>query len=91
MNPSTPTHGRESPESARSSDPNFIALPSVRPSFWRRTLTFAGLLVLGVTPWAQAQLSEPNEPAYCSPLTSIANPTLFDMFWGTTPIRWPFQ
>ncbi|HVP13817.1 MAG TPA: hypothetical protein VMV94_21770 [Phycisphaerae bacterium] len=58
---------------------------------WRRIVTLAGLLVLGITPWASAQLPPPNMPAYCPPLTSIANPSLFDVFWGTTPIRYPYQ
>lgn len=59
--------------------------------FWSRAVMFAGMIVLGVTPWAQAQLSAPNQPAFCPPLTSIANPTLFNLFWGTTPIRFPYQ
>lgn len=58
---------------------------------WRNIITMAGLIVLGITPWAQAQLPPPNQPAFCPPLTSIATPTLFDVFWGTTPIRFPFQ
>lgn len=59
--------------------------------FWTRAVMFAGMIVLGLTPWAHAQLSAPNQPAFCPPLTSIANPTLFNLFWGTTPIRFPYQ
>lgn len=59
--------------------------------FWTRVFIFAGLLILGITPWAQAQLATPNEPALCPPLTSIATPTLFDALFNTTPIRWPYQ
>lgn len=64
-----------------------------RPSrwSWRRITTLAGLVVLGVTPWAQAQLPPPNDPAFCPPLTAFAGPTAFDLFWGTTPIRFPYQ
>lgn len=51
----------------------------------------AGLFVLGITPWAYAQLDAPNQPAFCPPLTSIATPTLFNALWGTTPIRFPYQ
>lgn len=58
---------------------------------WGRIVTLAGLVVLGVTPWAQAQLPPPNEPALCPPLTAFANPTAFDFFWGTMPIRFPYQ
>ena len=58
---------------------------------WSRILTMAGLVVLGVAPWAQAQLPQPNLPAFCPPLTAFANPTMFDVFWGTTPIRFPYQ
>lgn len=61
------------------------------PGFWWRITTMAGLFVLGITPWAHAQLDPPNQPAFCPPLTSLATPTLFDVFWGTTPIRFPFQ
>ncbi|MBX3394033.1 MAG: hypothetical protein KF841_01565 [Phycisphaerae bacterium] len=60
-------------------------------SFWRRIATLAALLVLGITPFAQAQLDPPNYPSVCPPLTSLANPTLFDLLWGTTPIRFPYQ
>ena len=58
---------------------------------WRNIVTLAGLIVLGITPWAQAQLPPPDQPALCPPLASIATPTLFDVVWGTTPIRFPFQ
>lgn len=51
----------------------------------------AGLFVLGITPWASAQLPAPDYPAYCPPLTFIQTPSLFDLFWGTTPIRFPYQ
>ncbi|MFQ5501983.1 MAG: hypothetical protein ACE5EQ_06735 [Phycisphaerae bacterium] len=62
------------------------------PGFtWRRIITIAGLVVLGITPWVQAQQAPPDLPAFCPPLTSIATPTLFDMLFGTTPIRFPFQ
>jgi hypothetical protein len=61
------------------------------PGFWSRTLMMAGLIVLGITPWAHAQLAPPNEPAFCPPLTSLATPTLFNVFTGTTPFRFPFQ
>jgi len=50
----------------------------------------AGLLVLGITPWAQAQQPQPDFPAYCPPLTAFATPTLFDVMFGTTPIRFPY-
>jgi len=69
----------ESPDAARG------------PGFWSRTLTLAGLIVLGVAPWAQAQLPPPNQPAFCPPLTSLATPTLFNVLTGTTPFRFPFQ
>ena len=58
---------------------------------WRNIITMAGLIVLGVTPWASAQLPTPDLPAYCPPLTAFAHPTMFDVFWGTTPIRFPYQ
>jgi len=64
--------------------------PPRRRICWSRIVTAAGLIVLGITPWAQAQLAAPNQPAYCPPLTSIATPSMFDLFWGTTPIRFPF-
>lgn len=65
--------------------------PTVATGFWSRTLTIACLIVLGITPWAHAQLAAPNEPAFCPPLTSLATPTLFNFFTGTTPFRFPFQ
>jgi hypothetical protein len=58
---------------------------------WRGIITLAGLFVLGITPWASAQLDTPDLPAYCPPLTAFAQPTLFDLFWGMTPIRFPYQ
>lgn len=58
---------------------------------WRNIVTLAALIVLGITPWAQAQLPPPTQPAFCPPLTSLATPTLFDVLFGTTPIRFPFQ
>lgn len=61
------------------------------PSPWQRAITLAGLLVLGVTPFAHAQFDAPTYPAYCPPLTAFSNATLFDMFWNTTPIRFPYQ
>lgn len=62
-------------------------------SRWSRIATLAGLAVLGITPWAQAQLAplDPPPAVICPPLTAIATPTLFDVFFGTTPIRFPFQ
>lgn len=60
-------------------------------SLWRKIVTLAALLILGITPFAHAQLDPPNYPSVCPPLTSLANPTLFDLFWGTTPIRFPYQ
>lgn len=62
-------------------------------SRWRRIATLAGLAVLGITPWAQAQLAplDPPPAVFCPPLTAIATPTLFDVWFGTTPIRFPFQ
>ncbi len=58
---------------------------------WGRIVTIASLVVLGITPWAQAQLPPPNLPAYCPPMTAFAGPTLFDFAFGTTPIRFPYQ
>ncbi len=60
---------------------------------WRDILTLAALAVLGITPWAQAQLQppQPPPPVVCPPLTAIATPTLFDVFFGTIPFRFPFQ
>ncbi len=67
-------------------------LPASPPGrSWRNIVTMAGLVVLGVTPWAQAQMDPPNMPAICPPLTAFATPSMFDVFWGTTPIRFPFQ
>jgi hypothetical protein len=57
----------------------------------KRILTLAGLLVLGVTPWAQAQLPPPDLPAVCYPLTAFAKPTLFNVFWNVPVFRFPFQ
>ncbi len=65
--------------------------PERRRVSWRNIVTMAGLIVLGITPWAQAQQSPPDMPAYCPPLTAFATPTLFDVFWGTTTIRFPYQ
>lgn len=60
---------------------------------WKRIAAMAGLAVLGITPWAQAQLAplDPPPAVICPPLTAIATPTLFDVYFGTTPIRFPFQ
>lgn len=58
---------------------------------WRNIVTLAALIVLGITPWAQAQLPPPAQPAFCPPLTSLATPTLIDVLFGLTPIRFPFQ
>lgn len=58
---------------------------------WSRIVTLASLAVLGLTPWASAQQATPDLPAYCPPLTAFASPTLFDVFFGTTPIRYPYQ
>lgn len=57
---------------------------------WRNAIFMAGLVVLGVTPWASAQLPTPDLPALCPPLTAFAHPSFFDVMWGTTPIRWPY-
>lgn len=57
----------------------------------RRILTLAGLIVLGLTPWARAQLPQPSLPAVCYPLTAFARPTLFNVLWGLPVFRWPFQ
>jgi hypothetical protein len=57
---------------------------------WGRIITLAGLVVLGVAPWAPSQQPLPNLPAYCPPLTAFAHPTLFDLFSGTAPIRFPY-
>ena len=61
-----------------------------QPRFWGRVGTLAGLAVLGITPWAQAQQALPDLPAVCPPLTAFASPTLFDVWFGTAPIRFPF-
>jgi hypothetical protein len=58
---------------------------------WSRIVTLAGLAVLGLTPWAAAQQPPPNMPAFCPPLTAFATPTMFDVLFGTTPIRFPYQ
>ncbi len=65
--------------------------PALRRFSWRNIVTMAGLIVLGITPWAQAQQSPPDLPAYCPPLTAFTTPSLFDVFWGTTTIRFPYQ
>lgn len=70
--------------------PNHLAPDRPRWS-WSRISTIAGLFLLGVAPWASAQLPTPNLPALCPPLTAFAGPTMFDLFWGTTPIRFPYQ
>ncbi len=57
---------------------------------WRQIVTLAGLAVLGLTPWAQAQQPLPDFPAVCPPLTAFATPTMFDVMFGTVPIRFPF-
>lgn len=57
---------------------------------WSRIITLAGLVVLGLTPWAQAQQPLPDYPAICPPLTAFATPTLFDVFFGTQPFRFPY-
>lgn len=60
---------------------------------WRNIVTMASLFVLGITPWAQAQLPplNPPPPVLCPPLTGIATPTLFNVLFGTSPFRFPFQ
>jgi len=60
------------------------------PWTWRQRLTLAGLAVLGLTSWAEASQAVPNYPAVCPPLTAFATPTLFDVWWGTAPIRFPY-
>ncbi len=57
---------------------------------WQRAATLGALAVLGLTPWAQAQQPLPDFPAICPPLTAFATPTLFDVWFGTAPIRFPF-
>jgi hypothetical protein len=64
--------------------------PTPAEGRWGRIITLAGLVVLGVAPWAQAQQPLPNLPAYCPPLTAFAHPTLFDVFNGTVPFRFPY-
>ncbi len=56
----------------------------------QRVSTLGALAVLGLTPWAQAQQPLPDFPAICPPLTAFATPTLFDVWFGTAPIRFPF-
>ncbi len=60
---------------------------------WREIVTLAALVLLGITPWAQAQLQppQPPPPVVCPPLTAIATPTFFDVLFGTMPFRFPFQ
>jgi len=60
---------------------------------WRDIVTLAALAVLGIAPWAQAQLQSPQPPppVVCPPLTAIATPTFFDVIFGTIPFRFPFQ
>lgn len=57
---------------------------------WRQRLTLAGMTVLGLTTWAEASQALPNYPAVCPPLTAFATPTMFDVWWGTAPIRFPY-
>jgi hypothetical protein len=57
----------------------------------KRVLTFAGLIVLGITPWASAQLAQPTRPAACYPLTAFARPTILNVLWGLPVFRFPFQ
>ena len=72
--------------------PSDVSIQDDAPTgYWSRIITLAGLMVLGITPWAHAQLAPPNEPAFCPPLTSLATPTLFNVLTDTTPIRFPFQ
>lgn len=82
----TPTHESNQP---------IVATNNTEPTsrggrFWSRVLTMAGLTILGITPWANAALPQPDLPAVCPPLTAFAHPTLFDVFWGTTPIKFPY-
>ncbi|MBK8269833.1 MAG: hypothetical protein IPK83_16690 [Planctomycetes bacterium] len=84
-------HPTESTEAASDNFDRNLEVESMAPGFWGRIFTLAGLVVLGITPFAHAQLDPPNYPALCPPLTALANPTLFDLFWGTTPIRFPYQ
>jgi len=90
MNPSNPkVSGEPMPVETRVSE----TPADEGVSRWSRIATLAGLAVLGITPWAQAQLPplDPPPAVICPPLTAIATPTLFDVFFGTTPIRFPFQ
>jgi hypothetical protein len=58
---------------------------------WRGRITLAALAVLGLTPWAQAAIQPlPDLPAFCPPLSAFATPTLFDVWFGTTPLRFPY-
>lgn len=58
---------------------------------FKRIMTLAGLIVLGVTPWASAQLPQPSLPAVCYPLTAFARPTLWNVLFGQPVFRWPYQ
>lgn len=82
----TPTH--DSTQTAVAS--NEAKTASQGGQFWSRVLTMAGLTVLGITPWANAALPQPDLPAICPPLTAFAHPTFFDFLWGTTPIKFPY-
>jgi hypothetical protein len=90
--PDDPQHGLDEQAVASAPEPD-MNQPPPSGSRWDRILTLAGLAVLGISPWAQAQLDpiEPPPAVICPPLTAIANPTIFDVFFGTTPIRFPFQ
>ena len=57
----------------------------------KRIATLAGLVVLGVTPWAQAQLPQPTLPAACYPLTAFAHPSIFNVIWNIPVFRFPYQ
>jgi len=57
----------------------------------KRIMTLAGLLALGVTPWAQAQLPQPTLPAGCYPLTAFARPTLYNVLFAVPVFRFPYQ
>ncbi len=72
-------------------EPVVDALPPRRS--WRNIVTLASLVVLGITPWAQAQLPplNPPPPVLCPPLTAIATPTIFNVLFGTLPFRFPCQ
>jgi len=60
------------------------------PMNWRKVALLAALVVLGVSPWAKAQLPTPDLPAFCPPITAFAHPSFFDVIWGTTPIKFPY-